>query len=328
MHNLDEIKKPSSFSFNNPQRCQSRCITCNAWETPSSVMENELTTQEWKDIIQKIHNWVGDYAFIFSGGEPLLRDDIFEIAQFAKSIGVTPDIITNGLALSNKELLEKLVRSDFRTVTFSLNAIENPRLHIESRGREDSFKKTVDAIQNFNYLNKKLNMGKWISLSMVVMPSNLSEIKPMAEFAKSEGIGICYQLLDNGDAFIPPPEAMLPSGGFSCEITDKALDAINLMVELKKQGFPIYNGDPQLEAFKTLVTNPSDISNLVCQVGYNNFSIDPYGYVRICFCFDHIGNLRDELPEKLWVNEKAFDLRNKIASCTRKCKLLNCNFKE
>ncbi len=328
MYNSDEIKKPGFFSFNNTQRCQSRCITCNAWETPASVMENELTTQEWKDIIQKIHNWVGDYAFIFSGGEPLLREDVFEIAEFAKSIGVTPDIITNGLALSNKNLLEKLVHSDFKTVTFSLNAIQNPRLHIESRGREDSYKKTVDAIQNFNYLNKKTNAGKWINLSMVVMPSNLSEIRPMAEFAKSQGIGLCYQLLDNGEAFMPPPDSILPTGGFASEITDKALDAINLMQELKKQGYPIYNGDAQLEAFKTLVTNPTDISNLVCQVGYNNFSIDPYGYVRICFCFDTIGNLREEAPEKLWVNEKAFELRDKISKCSRNCKLLNCNFKE
>ncbi len=326
MNNLAEIKKPGFFSFSNTQRCQSRCITCNAWQTSSDVIENELSTQEWKDIILKIRDWVGEYAFIFSGGEPFLRNDIFEIAEYARSIGVTPDVVTNGLALPNKA--EQLINSAFRTITFSLNAIENPKLHVDSRGREDSFKKTVDAIQNLNYLNKKRNAGKWISLSTVVMPSNLSEIRPMAEFAKKEGIGVCYQLLDNGEAFIPPPDAILPTGGFSNAITDQAIAAIDLMIELKKQGYPIYNGDAQLQAFKKLILSPTDISNLECQVGYNNFAIDPYGDVRICFCFEPIGSLRNSLPQDLWVNEKAFELRDRISKCTRSCKLLNCNFKE
>ncbi len=318
--------KPTFFSFNNTQRCQSKCTTCGAWETPSSVMEKELTTQEWKDIIRNIKDWVGEYKFIFSGGEPFLRSDVYELAEYALSIGVSPEVISNGLALSNKA--EELINSAFKTIIFSLNAVENPQLHIDSRGRADSFKKTMDAIQNLVYLNRTRNAGKWISLSTVVMPSNLSEIKPIAEFAKTEGIGVGFQLLDNGDAFVRPPDYKLDKENFSSHISDKALTAIDLMEELKKEGYPVYNGEKQLDAFRLLIKNPEKIPNISCQVGYNNFSIDPYGDVRICFCMEPVGSLREKGPQEIWYGEKAEEQRKIIESCSKSCRLLNCNFKD
>lgn len=399
---IAENIKPTSFAFNNTGRCQSRCKTCAGWETPASEMERELTTQEWKDIIFKMHEWIGNFTFIFSGGEPFLREDIFELAEYAKSLGITPNVITNGLALTDK--CEQLVDSAFNVIVFSLNSVENPDLHIESRGRKDSFKKTMDVIQNLCYLNKKKNAGKYISISTVVMPSNLSEIRPLAEFAKIEGIGVGFQLLDNGDAFILPPDSSLNDDKLTGDISKKALAAVELMIELKKQGYPVNNGFPQLEAFKSLMQKPKeefkqetpieivenaeiqsqteapsnpeenvqpefseeskqetlveivendeiqsqvevssdsdenvqpefkeepiDVRKMQCQVGYNNFSIDPYGDVRICFCFDPIGSLRESSPYELWVSEKAEMLRDKISKCPRSCKLLNCNFKE
>lgn len=355
---ISEDIKPSFFSFNNTDRCQSRCITCPAWKTPWEVEKDELSTQQWKDSIKSIHDWVGDFKFIFSGGEPFLREDIFEIAQFAKDLGVTIDVVTNGLALGDK--CEKLVDSAFSTIIFSLNSVKDPELHNVSRGRKDSFKKTMDVIQKVNYLNKKKGAQKGISLSSVVMPSNLDEIRPLAEFAKQEGIGVCYQLLDNGDAFSPPQGVNVEDGGFSAQITDKAIFAIDEMIELKSQGYPIYNGDSQLKAFKQLMLDMKEaakndssqdvqcetiisencqcdcvaqedvthIADLECQVGFHNFAINPYGEVRLCFCMDSIGSLKDDVPENIWSSDKAERIREAIKKCPKSCKLLNCNFKE
>ena len=94
-------KKPISFSFNNTERCQSRCITCNGWKTPAEVMQQELTLDEWKQILTNLHNWMGNYQFIISGGEPFIRDDIFEIAQFASDLDkATKDQLTRGKKLT------------------------------------------------------------------------------------------------------------------------------------------------------------------------------------------------------------------------------------
>lgn len=355
---ISEDIKPVSFTFGNTGRCQSRCITCAAWKTPESVKEDELTTQQWKDIMLKMHDWLGNFTFIFSGGEPFLRDDIFELADYAADLGITANVVTNGLALSDK--CERVIDSGIKTIVFSLNSVKDPSLHVDSRGRKDSFKKTIDVIQKINYLNKQKNAGKYISLSSVVMPSNLSEIQPLAEFAKAEGIGVCYQLLDNGDAFIPPSDTTLDADGLKGDISTKAIAAVELMISLKKQDYPICNSFAQLDAFKALMKKPetttndennshsiekdtqefstdinkpvpqnsTDIANLKCQIGYNNFAVDPYGEVRICFCFDSIGSLKNSSPQELWTSEKADLLREKISNCKMSCKLLNCNFSE
>jgi MoaA/NifB/PqqE/SkfB family radical SAM enzyme len=321
--NLD--KKPISFSFNNTERCQSRCITCNGWKTPASVMENELSLNEWKIILTNLHNWMGNYQFIISGGEPFIREDIFEMAQFASDLGDTVNVVTNGLALNEK--IEKVLNSAFTNITFSLNAIENTQIHNISRGRNDAFQKTINAIQNLNYLNKYRANHKWknIFLSTVVMPSNLSEIKPIAEFCKVEGIGVSFQLMDNGDAFSTAVEKNNQIYGNN--IKTMALKSIDEMIELKNQGYPICNGYNQLEAFKILIDTPYEIQNIQCMVGENNFAIDPYGNCRICFCKKPIGNLKNALPQDLWYSKEADEIREEILHCTRNCRLLNCNFK-
>ena len=322
---ISKDKKPVSFSFNNTERCQSRCITCNGWKTPASVKEQELTIDEWKKILFNIHNWMGNYQFIISGGEPFIRDDVFEMAEFASSLGDTVNVVTNGLALPEK--LEKVLNSAFTNITFSLNSIQNPDIHNISRGRKDAFKRTIDSIQNLNYMNKYRGGHKWknIFLSTVVMPSNLSEIKPIAEFCKLEGIGVSFQLMDNGDAFSTAVDSSSQIYGKNIKVA--ALEAIDEMIELKNQGYPICNGYNQLKAFKILIDTPDEIQNIQCMVGENNFAIDPYGNCRICFCMKPIGNLKDSLPQDLWYSEEADEVREHILNCTRNCRLLNCNFK-
>ena len=318
-------KKPVSFSFNNTERCQSHCITCNGWKTPTSVQEQELTIEEWKKILLNLYNWLGNYQFIISGGEPFIREDVFEMAEYAANLGDTVNIVTNGLALSDK--LEKVLNSAFTNITFSLNAVQNPEIHNISRGRKDAFKKTIDVIQNLNYMNKYKVGHRWknIFLSTVVMPSNLSEIKPIAEFCKIEGIGVSYQLMDNGDAFSTAVSSN--SQIYGKDIKKAALDAIDEMIELKNQGYPICNSFNQLDAFKILIDTPDEIQNLQCMVGENNFAIDPYGNCRICFCMRPIGNLKNSLPQDLWYSKEADEVREHILRCTKNCRLLNCNFK-
>ena len=160
---ISSDKKPVSFSFNNTERCQSHCVTCNGWKTPSEYAEKEMTTAEWKAVLLNMHRWLGNYQFIISGGEPFIREDIFEVTKYASDLGDTVNVITNGLAIPN--LIDELLNSAFTNIIFSLNAVKNPSIHNESRGREDAFKKTMDSIQNLNYRNKHEENHKWKNIS-------------------------------------------------------------------------------------------------------------------------------------------------------------------
>ena len=47
-------KKPISFSYNNTERCQSRCITCNGWKTSAECAKDEMTTEDIKEDVAAI----------------------------------------------------------------------------------------------------------------------------------------------------------------------------------------------------------------------------------------------------------------------------------
>lgn len=320
--NSTENKKPSYITIANTGRCNSRCVTCGAWQTPASEKELELSIEEWKQVFDKLHRWLGEYGFVFSGGEPFFKNDIFELIEYAATHGAKVDIVTNGLALKGK--YEEIINSKLANIILSLNSVKDPKIHIASRGLEESFKKTIDSIQTLTYLNRKYNKGKNITISTILMPENLDEVKPLAEFVKTEGIGVSFQLLDDGSAFIPPEGNEKPE--YFNNIKQKVLDAIDLMAELKNQGYTIYNSYQQLEAFKTLITEPEKIQEIVCQVGDRNLAISGKGDVKICFCMDDIGSILTETPENLWKNEKAENVRKQILECKRNCRLLNCNF--
>lgn len=366
-------KNPTYFAFNITERCQSHCITCNGWQTPYEKIRNELSADDWKFILFKLKEWLGSFDFIFSGGEPFIREDIFEIADYAKEIGLTPKVITNGLGLQNK--CERLIKSGFSDITISLNAVRNPSVHNRSRGRKDAFKITSDVIRNLTYLNRKYKCGKTILLSSVIMPSNLSELVPLAEFAKNNQIGINFQLMDDGNSFFLAYNIAAECNKTFEELKEETVRAIDELKILKQKGYLIYNTENQLDGFKDLIikSEPSKNSSEIipnifgrenfnyseavrdnkinqeylnskntntcsfnetgnsadgCQIGYRNFILDPYGNVRICFNFESIGSLTEDLPQNLWYGEKAFEIRNKISRCNKSCKLLNCNYCE
>lgn len=262
------VRKPRYFAFALTDRCQSRCATCNGWQTPSEKKSDELSTNDWKFVLSSLKKWIGSFDFIFTGGEPFLREDIFELADYAAKLGIQPKVITNALALQNK--CEKIINSGFTDITISLNSVKNPAIHDSSRGRKNAFKITSDVIQNLTYLNRSRKAGKLILIASVIMPSNLSEMVPLAEFAHTNGIGINYQLLDGGESFFTAYDIMSESLKMYDEMKQETINAIDTLINLKSQGYLIYNTNNQLLAFKDLILNsPPNEQNLAKNIQTN-----------------------------------------------------------
>ena len=116
------IKKANSITLDVTDRCQLRCETCLKWKTNAEeVLSKELSTDQWKRVLDDIRDWCGENThFIFSGGEPFLRNDLLELIGYAKSIGLNPHSMSN--AFSIEPLLEQIVQSGLITINFSLNS--------------------------------------------------------------------------------------------------------------------------------------------------------------------------------------------------------------
>ncbi|MBP7869208.1 MAG: radical SAM protein, partial [Candidatus Hydrogenedentes bacterium] len=105
-------------------RCNLRCRICGVCDLEHGYNdEEELSTEQWKGVISAAAEKLGTTLAVVSGGEALLREDVFEIIHYAESKGISVHLCTNALLL-NEDKMERLRDSGVSTVSFSLDGPE------------------------------------------------------------------------------------------------------------------------------------------------------------------------------------------------------------
>ena len=266
-----------------------------------------------------------------------LTDEFFELSEYAHSLGIKVASMTNSFSIQS--LYEKIVNSSIESLNISLNAINNPLIHDESRGRQGSYDKAIEAIQELQRLKKEKNSSLGINIATIMFPENIEEVIPLVEFVTRNKInGIMFQLLDDKESFHGyNSQSGCKTGAYKMpdelrvkykNMSRRAIEVVDRLIEMKRAGHSIYNSYEQLDAMKIFFNNPDDILNTItCDVGSTNFAIDPYGNVRLCFNMDPVGNIKENLPEEIWLNEKSQKCRLMTKKCKMYCRMLNCNFK-
>ncbi len=330
--------KPQILTIDITDRCQMRCNTCSKWQVPAEVLHKELTTEQWKEVLKKLRYWLGDGFWIcFSGGEPFLRPDIFELTDYATSLGFKVSSMTNGFSVEH--LVDKIIDSKFESLNVSLNSIVDKTIHDTSRGREGSAQKICDIVWQIMHYKKGRNDNLSINIATIMIPENLDEIIYLVEYATKNHLKhIMFQLVEDKNSFhayaerkdLDTDNYVIPEEYKETvkSMADKAIPIIDHLIEMKQAGHSIANSYEQLEAYKIFFNNPDDIIKVIkCDVGATNFAIDPYGDVRLCFNMKPIGSILENSPQELWNSIEADKCRDKVHTCKMSCRLINCNFK-
>ena len=126
--------------WNFTNRCNLSCRHCYSCADPNS--KDFLTTGFIIDSIKDLKK-AGVKFVIFSGGEPLIRKDIFDIADKMRKEGMITYLSTNGLYISEKNV-DKIIEK-FNYIGISIDGIEE--IHDDFRGLEGAYKKSIDAIK-------------------------------------------------------------------------------------------------------------------------------------------------------------------------------------
>jgi len=187
----ESLKKfASSFHpivvWNLTNRCNLKCLHCYASAGSESY---ELTTEQCFEIIDKLSEFKVP-LILFSGGEPLLRDDIFDIAEYAKKKKIGAVLSTNG-TLIDKDVAENL--GVFEYVGVSLDGL---------KGINDRFRGVNGA---FERAFKGLLMASEVVLSGIrftVTRHNYADVLPLIKLARENEIPrFClYHLVPSGRA--------------------------------------------------------------------------------------------------------------------------------
>jgi AdoMet-dependent heme synthase len=130
------------ISWNTTKACNLKCEHC--YRDAGGKDKNELSTAEGKDLLLEIAK-AGFKIAILSGGEPLLRKDIFELISYASSVGLRPVLGTNGV-LFTPEIVRKLKAAGTARVGISLDS-KNFQVHDDFRKQKGAWEKTVEAMR-------------------------------------------------------------------------------------------------------------------------------------------------------------------------------------
>lgn len=167
-----EDKRPVVV-WNITKRCNLRCIHCYS-DSMNKDYEGELTTEEAKRTIDDLAQF-GTPVIIFSGGDPLLRDDIFEIAGYAGAKGVRCALSTNGV-LIDKDKAKAIKDTGFAYVGVSIDGIGE--INDRFRGMIGAYNMALEGIRNCRDID--VRTGLRLTLSKRTLPQ-LSAIFDLAE---------------------------------------------------------------------------------------------------------------------------------------------------
>lgn len=181
-------KKPVVV-WNSTKRCNLKCVHCYAHAVdPEGV--DEINTEQGKAIIDDLAAY-GAPVMLFSGGEPLVRKDLVELASYATSKGMRAVISTNG-TLITKEKARELKNVGLSYVGISLDGGEE--IHDKFRKVPGSFKKALQGVENC------MAEGLKVGLRFTINKRNHGEVPTLFKIVREMDVPrICfYHLVYSG----------------------------------------------------------------------------------------------------------------------------------
>jgi 12,18-didecarboxysiroheme deacetylase len=180
-------KKPVVV-WNVTRRCNLRCVHCYASATAESG--EEIGTAKAKEIIRDLAEF-GSPVLLFSGGEPLVRSDLSELASYAVEQGMRAVISTNGTMIT-REKARELRSIGLSYVGISLDGTRE--VHDRFRQVNGSFDRAMEGVENCQLEGLK------VGLRMTVSRNNVEEVPPVFDILREREIPrVCfYHLVYSG----------------------------------------------------------------------------------------------------------------------------------
>ena len=163
-------------SWNTTNACNLYCKHC--YRDSGSRAERELDTVEGKKLIDEIAG-AGFKIMIFSGGEPLMRDDIYELIEYAAAAGLRPVLGSNGTLLTY-DTAARLKAAGAMAVGISLDSTD-PAKHDDFRGVTGAWQGAIDGMLACR------EAGLPFQIHTTVMEWNSEEIEALTDLAVSLG---------------------------------------------------------------------------------------------------------------------------------------------
>ncbi len=301
-------KPPRLIAWELTAGCNLSCVHCRGSST-DKVPEGELTTTQARAFIDEIAS-MGKPILILSGGEPLVRQDVFELAKYGTEQGLRVVLATNGTLLT-PDITRKLIDSGVQRVSISIDG-STSQTHDAFRGVSGAFD---GAMRGIGYLK---DAGLEFQINTTITKRNLEEIPAILELATDIGAKAhhIFLLVPTGrgeglkDEEIPPAEYEKVLNWFYDQ--QKKTD-IQLKATCAPHYFRIMRQRAKREGIEVSVkTHGYEAMTKGCLGGTGFCFVSSIGDVQPCGYLPVVaGNIKDTGFREVWENSKLFnDLRD------------------
>lgn len=296
-HRIDLVVAP--MSIQSKRACPLNCVCCYADSGQMMDIPKQLTTQDWKSIIDKCKE-ANIPMLTFTGGEPLTRPDIVELVEHAQWF-VTR--LNTSAYLLTLDLAQKLFEASLDGIQITLYSSE-PNIHDALVGKEGAWNKTVEGIKN------ALKAGLSVSVNTPLVEKNKDYTNTL-RFVYELGIRCvgCSGLIPTGGAVeqIHTGKTLTPS-----ELKSVLQEAVTLCNELSIDISFTSPGWLSREEIGALGLPSAPI----CGACLSNMAIAPTGDVVPCQSWLGgltLGNMLTNSWKTIWNSSACKHIRNSCA---------------
>ncbi len=178
--------EPKWIAWEITRRCNLKCVHCRSSSTLEADTHPDFPFSEATRILDDIASYASPVV-VLSGGEPLLRKDVFDIAKYGTGKGLRMCLATNGTLVTQKTC-DQIKESGIKMVSLSLDGAK-AETHDNFRNQQGAFAGTMNAIRLFN------DNGIPFLVNSSFTIRNREEIPQIYKLVKSLGASAWYMFM-------------------------------------------------------------------------------------------------------------------------------------
>src|SRR5512138_1791467 len=165
---------PFTIAWEVTRACAYACVHCRA-DAQHTRDPRELSTAEARALIERLAAFGNHPILVFTGGDPMMRSDLFELIAYANTCGLRCSLTPTATALPTKERLEQVRDAGIRRIALSLDA-PRPEIHDNFRQVPGSWQRTMDI------LHRAQEVGLSVQVNTTVSKHNVDILHEMVPF--------------------------------------------------------------------------------------------------------------------------------------------------
>ena len=293
-------------------RCNLQCKMCSI---KHSQEDRELTASEIKQILLQAKD-MGVKEAILTGGEPFLKDHIFEIGLFCKDNDIRSVVTTNGTRIDTV-MAEKIASCGLSHIHFSIDGLKEAHDFFRGSG---NFGKAIDAIIRLNGLKSSGRPGPSLGVACTVMENNIGDLYNLTRLLDGLKVDVI-----NFQPFVKDNTDMQEKGKSPWWVSHNSLSHLREeLVKIKSHRFEhirVYE-QPALLLLNKYYSGKVNFFCWKCFSGYKTIFISTSNAdkcIAVYTCGGICGNLEKNGLKDIWFSPSAKRARSSARKCKKPC---------